>query len=65
VPGQLSFLPGVDVEADLFAQKIDLVLEVLELKASFLVSIGARFQLRYLLLDYLQLPLRFYGWIHD
>jgi hypothetical protein len=53
------------VKADLFAQKVDLVLKVFELETSFLVSAGARLQLRYLLLDYLQLPLCFYGWIHD
>jgi len=39
------FLPGVDVETDLFAKKIDLVLQVFQLQACFVVSAGARFKL--------------------
>jgi hypothetical protein len=68
VPCQLGLLPGVDVQTAasyLLAQEVDLVLEVLKLKAGLLVSAGARFQLRHLLLNDFQLPLRFYGWIHD
>ncbi len=42
---QLGFLPRIDVEADLFAKKIDLVLQVLQLEACFMVSAGARFKL--------------------
>jgi hypothetical protein len=41
------------------------MLKMLELETGFLVGAGARLQLRHLLLDDLQLPLRFYGWIHD
>jgi hypothetical protein len=41
------------VEPDLLAQEVDLMLQVLELETGFLVSAGARFQLRHLLLNYL------------
>ncbi len=42
---QLGLLPGIDMETDLLAQKIDLVLQVLQLEACFMVSAGARFKL--------------------
>jgi hypothetical protein len=40
---QLSLLPCIDVEANLLAKKIDLMLQVLQLQACFIVSAGARF----------------------
>ena len=43
MPRQLCLLPGIYVKADLFAQKIDLMLQVLQLQAGFMVSAGARF----------------------
>ena len=61
--GQLSLLPGIDVQADLLAQEIDLVLQVLELQARILVSAGARLQQRHLFFDDFQLPLRFDCWV--
>ena len=37
------FCPGIDVKTDLLAQKIDLVLQVFQLQACFMISAGARF----------------------
>ena len=60
---QFSLLPRIDVDADLLAQKIDLVLEVLELEMSFLVLPCLGLKLGNLLFYRFQLPLRFNRWI--
>lgn len=48
---------------DLFAQEVDLMLQVLQLQAGFMVSRGAGFQQGNLPFNDLQLPLRFHCWI--
>ncbi len=63
VARQLGLVPGVHVRANLLAQKSDLVLQMRELKACFLVSTGFSFKLRDLSGNRFQLPLRFDDWV--
>jgi hypothetical protein len=63
VAGQFSLLPGIDVQADLFTEKVNLMLEVLQLQSGFMVSGGAGFQQGNLPFNDFQLPLRFHCWI--
>src|SRR5262249_37747060 len=62
MPSQLRLLPGVDVLADLLAQKTDLVLKVLELQASVFVLPCLGFEVGDLLFDVLELTLRLKRW---
>jgi len=58
-------MPGIDVRADLFPQKVDLVLEMFELEMGFVVLAGPGLKLDDLLLNGFQLPLRFNCWIQE
>ena len=58
MPRQFRDAPGVAVRLDLFAQRGDLPMQRRQLTARFLVLPCRRFQLRYLLLDALQLTSR-------
>src|SRR6185312_12629975 len=63
MPRHLRLLPGIDVLANLLAQKRDLMLQMLELEMSVLVSARFGFELDNLLFNRLKLALRFNGWI--
>jgi hypothetical protein len=54
----------MDVLADLFAQKTDLVLQVLELELGLVIFPRLGLKLGDLFFDALQLALRFEGWFH-
>jgi hypothetical protein len=61
--GKLGLLPGIYAIANLVAEKIDLMLEMLELKMGFLITPRFSLKLDDLLCESFELPLCFNCWI--